>query len=44
MSLNIRQGTPEDLDALEVLYYVDTVSLGREKFGLDWFRLYEKML
>ena len=24
--------------------YIDTVSLGLEKHGLDWFRLYEKLL
>jgi ribosomal protein S18 acetylase RimI-like enzyme len=24
--------------------YIDTVSLGLEEYGLDWFRLYEKLL
>ncbi len=24
--------------------YVDTVDLGYGEFGLDWFRLYEKLL
>lgn len=24
--------------------YIDTVSLGLEEYGLDWFRLYEKVL
>lgn len=24
--------------------YIDTVSLGLERYGLDWFRLYEKLL
>lgn len=24
--------------------YIDTVSLGLEEYGLDWFRLYERLL
>ena len=37
MSFIIRKGTAG-------FRYAGTVSLGLEDIGLDWFRLYEKML